>query len=999
MERSRVALGAFAWFGRGSVAATAVCAFSGLCHAAGDDTFIWTGQQDNFWSTAQNWQPVQVPGVDVTGANAKVLTSNGLVDVNVWLTLGELETKVPVRFWNTQVTVGTAEVSGLILQNATFNFGQVDFHGTTQWNWGVLLGGFDAPARNHGTMILPTGLSTGTKQITAARLTNFGTVQQSSAIQLTSDGNIRNEGTWQFLSNNSNITYPSLVNGSFHNLGTIQRLSFNGGVGGSEFRAPFVNDGMVSADTGEVHFIGDGTHRGGYQVSNGGLIRFAPNGNQIDMENAQFSGAGEVWIASGPFHLKENATLAASVHPFGAKRGLYISHSGVEPVVFDGNIHNTGTMRWGGGPLQGSGEIDNEGAMLIAGGTVLRMRLNNLEGGYVWQNVGFQLGNGVVVSNREGATWEINNGNITKEIFASGVTFSNNGIVRRIGTAPTAAIDVPLMLFDGTVEVVSGTLRLSDGGEFVGNGFLKAPSDEVELILEEGLYRVTGLPRVEGPTGRSSAVRMTGTAELHMDGGAFIVGEGGFFVIDAGLVTSNGPTGGVLFNQGALLLMNNTSIGGPVNPHGTVRNQESMASSGVVNVYGRIENEPNGTAFNSGTIRLRNGSVENRGWWTLGADVDAGAGQSGTWSNLGNAVLIVTSGHKTIWQHATLDNQATVEVYLGSLTVQKCSQVANGELTGGTWVVRPGATLNLPQGITKVGSPTRIDLDGGSVPGLAPNSIGHDSGVSIGGAYNFPELTNSGELEIKPGGSLNINGSCTNEGGSIKLSGECDLNIQGELFNDEDDKGILGEITEVLVISLNAGVPSESLITATALHNAGVIRPGGAGAAGPFNFKGTFNQLASGRLHVELGGSTPMLEHDRVRVIDGDANLAGTLMIDFLDEFSPQVNQQFEILVLGASAASGRGATGGFEVTGAFDSVQGPSGANFSLAYSSDRVVLTFAGWVTIGDLNGDGVVNISDLLLLFHAWGPCTGACPADLNGDQFVDVSDLLLLFANWG
>jgi hypothetical protein len=54
-------------------------------------------------------------------------------------------------------------------------------------------------------------------------------------------------------------------------------------------------------------------------------------------------------------------------------------------------------------------------------------------------------------------------------------------------------------------------------------------------------------------------------------------------------------------------------------------------------------------------------------------------------------------------------------------------------------------------------------------------------------------------------------------------------------------------------------------------------------------------------------------------------------------------------------------------------------------------------------DLNCDGVVNVSDLLLLFDAWGDCSdcdpGTCPADLNGDCVVNVSDLLILFDNWG
>lgn len=52
-------------------------------------------------------------------------------------------------------------------------------------------------------------------------------------------------------------------------------------------------------------------------------------------------------------------------------------------------------------------------------------------------------------------------------------------------------------------------------------------------------------------------------------------------------------------------------------------------------------------------------------------------------------------------------------------------------------------------------------------------------------------------------------------------------------------------------------------------------------------------------------------------------------------------------------------------------------------------------------DINGDTFVDVSDLLLLFGAWGSCPskGSCPADLNGDTFVDVSDLLLLFGAWG
>lgn len=49
-------------------------------------------------------------------------------------------------------------------------------------------------------------------------------------------------------------------------------------------------------------------------------------------------------------------------------------------------------------------------------------------------------------------------------------------------------------------------------------------------------------------------------------------------------------------------------------------------------------------------------------------------------------------------------------------------------------------------------------------------------------------------------------------------------------------------------------------------------------------------------------------------------------------------------------------------------------------------------------DLNNDGVVDVSDLLVLFANWGPC-GVCSSDINSDGVVDVSDLLLLLGSWG
>jgi hypothetical protein len=53
------------------------------------------------------------------------------------------------------------------------------------------------------------------------------------------------------------------------------------------------------------------------------------------------------------------------------------------------------------------------------------------------------------------------------------------------------------------------------------------------------------------------------------------------------------------------------------------------------------------------------------------------------------------------------------------------------------------------------------------------------------------------------------------------------------------------------------------------------------------------------------------------------------------------------------------------------------------------------------GDIDGDGTVGASDLLILLVSWGPCDDCddCPADLDGDCIVGAADLLILLVNWG
>ena len=49
------------------------------------------------------------------------------------------------------------------------------------------------------------------------------------------------------------------------------------------------------------------------------------------------------------------------------------------------------------------------------------------------------------------------------------------------------------------------------------------------------------------------------------------------------------------------------------------------------------------------------------------------------------------------------------------------------------------------------------------------------------------------------------------------------------------------------------------------------------------------------------------------------------------------------------------------------------------------------------GDVDGNGVVDFADLLLVLGSWGVC-GGCPADIDGNGVVDFGDILLVLGNW-
>jgi hypothetical protein len=73
------------------------------------------------------------------------------------------------------------------------------------------------------------------------------------------------------------------------------------------------------------------------------------------------------------------------------------------------------------------------------------------------------------------------------------------------------------------------------------------------------------------------------------------------------------------------------------------------------------------------------------------------------------------------------------------------------------------------------------------------------------------------------------------------------------------------------------------------------------------------------------------------------------------------------------------------------------AGTGITAANETRGVVMTLR---LPGDVDGDGAVNVVDLLALLGQWGPCPGegVCAADFDGDGVVGIVDFLVVLGNW-
>ncbi len=279
----------------------------------------------------------------------------------------------------------------------------------------------------------------------------------------------------------------------------------------------------------------------------------------------------------------------------------------------------------------------------------------------------------------------------------------------------------------------------------------------------------------------------------------------------------------------------------------------------------------------------------------------------------------------------------------GTWTITNSALIGNGG--DGSMTVEAGGTVNIGfetkigDGDFSSGSLT-IDGAGSTVSSFATTTVG-----------NF----GPGTLTVSNGGLLTT--------AQLKIGDDApgDVLVDGGTIIDTVGTGVGNRSTGTLTLA-NGGTVQSPLVSVIAfmgtlggsgtidgsVSNDEVVSPGN--GIGTLTVTGDYTQ-GFGILNIELGGPVAGAGYDQL-VVNGNSTLGGILNVSLVNGFSP-ANGQFVIL---------QGGT----VSGVFQTVNLPLG--FSIAYEPDRVVVSI-GSPCVADINGDGVLDLTDITAFISAF------------------------------
>ena len=685
-----------------------------------------------------------------------------------------------------------------------------------------------------------------------------------------------------------------------------------------------------------------------------------------------------VSIANGStIDIDANSTLECDVN----SALLLPVPSGSATIDGAGLFRNTGNIDWsGGGVIALRGDDDTTSGLLNTNGGFIRTMANNvtIDGGLLrtTDSATMRIAHRIRILNN--ARLEIE-GNVDL-VGGSLSSEDGNGLVQVTGRIEqpdeegftTSTITAPLLVDGGELLVRRGTMSIFGGAPVTMDDALLSVVEGAKINLQSDVTALDTIRTAGAGTldfERDLIVGEDATTGLRneiMAPGRLIYGGGGTILIDKRVL----PIAPIILNAAGGTM---EVIGGQLTTEdsrfrndGQLDIRGSFLSPGIIDIQSGAAVDQTSSVIDLADDGLI--SITEAAEWTMNAtngNVIISGTAGGTTVGVVNDGHIIKRGTQTATIESGVDSQGIVEVIEGTLRLTGDSDnvTPDGTMIGGTWIVRPGASLrvtNVDDDISQIGIGTTIRLE--------------SDVFSAFPSIRFAEA-NEGDLELQ-GSMLDLQSNL----GRILTTR---LSFDQHFRNEFNAHASLAGVIEGVPFQKQFG-PTNSTLSADNFTNAGILRPTPRGDKGAMTINGNFIQEPTGILAVDIDGLPADGHFDRLHVT-GDAQLGGRIAVQLPGGDEPGVGDMFAVMTVDGT------------ITGSIESVSGPG--IWSASVIGQTVFVTLMSAPTCdSDVSGNGVVGFEELVQVLNDWDFCP-ECETDFNGDGFVTISDLVQLLNDWG
>jgi hypothetical protein len=442
----------------------------------------------------------------------------------------------------------------------------------------------------------------------------------------------------------------------------------------------------------------------------------------------------------------------------------------------------------------------------------------------------------------------------------------------------------------GNISMGGGVLNIAMGTTFdVQNDQIIASSGNSPAVNNAGTFQKsagTGTTTV-------SCVAFNNTGSVDVQTGTLKLGQG----TSTGAFDSTGAT--LLFDDGSCGFTHNLSAAASITGGNVTFNGGTVNHAGSYNVSGTTTASGGTTTLTGPGGTLGAVVVTNGALFRVSTSTASSASSLSQTGGLfgGTGTLGVTG--TTSWSGGNMIETATTNAN-GLLSING----AGGKGLGN------GHTLNSNGGATWTGS-GNIGMDGGVLNIAIGTTFDVQNDQSFAWTGNAPAVNNGGTFQKSAGtgtttigngvafantgimqglvGTLAFDGTYTQTAGVTRLNG--------------------GSVTKTgTSMSIQGGtLEGTGTLTGNVNNSGGTLSPGL--SPGQLNESGAYTQGASGAFNVEIGGLTVATEYDRA-AITGAATLAGTLSINLINAYEPNVGDTFTIMTFGSHSGDFTTVTG-----------------------------------------------------------------------------------------